>query len=253
MRVLIWVAMGLMLASAPALAEPYISNAVLVANAASSKFENNPHAGVWGLQGSAGLSFTDSHLNFEGDLAYSHAAVHGFTQEQLHLGGNLVWWEPAWRIGASAAGHRIDVPGSVRETQNYGLYGVWFPSGSLTLMTKAGAFSGHAHGNYAGGGTNWYLTPDIYRCSARWTGRASTADFAKRTGPLPSNISLRKIGRCPLSPVTRAPIFQAAFPPMRTRYSSRCAFFSIAAARHPWWAVSAPDLSAGRRRSGRRA
>jgi hypothetical protein len=116
---------------------------------------------VWGLQGSAGLSFTDSHLNFEGDLAYSHAAVHGFTQEQLHLGGNLVWWEPAWRIGASAAGHRIDVPGSVRETQNYGLYGVWFPSGSLTLMTKAGAFSGHAHGNYAGGGTNWYLTPDI--------------------------------------------------------------------------------------------
>ncbi len=178
-------------AAGEATAGPYASNATLIANAATAKSSDGPRVGVWGLAGTEGVSFTNSPISLETDLAYLNATGPGFTSQQYALAENLTWASQALRLGATLGGHGFDNPRGRSGTVNYGVYDIWFPSQSVTLAAKAGAFSGHARGGYAGGAGYWYATPDIgFFGSVDWSGyeaRFQEADWTALAQVLPSH------------------------------------------------------------------
>lgn len=144
-----------------AAADPYVSNATIIANTASAKTAGSPRVQAWGLAGTGGLSFAGSPINLETDLGVIYIAGPRFTANQYAAAENVTLAHPSWRLGATLGGHAFDTPARRSGTLNYGLYGVWFPSDSVTLSVKAGAFSGHARGDYTGGAAYWYVKPDF--------------------------------------------------------------------------------------------
>ncbi|MDE2488291.1 MAG: hypothetical protein KGO51_12925 [Alphaproteobacteria bacterium] len=147
--------------AATANAQAYVANASLIANRADVAFPASPRVRAWGLAGTGTVSINGSRLNFETDLGYSHSASRSFSFSQYAAAENLTWAEPTWRIGATVGDHATRGPAGGLSTTNFGAYGVWFPTRSVTLSAKSGAFSGRAGGAYAGAAAYWYITPDL--------------------------------------------------------------------------------------------
>jgi len=114
-----------------------------------------------GLAGTTGIWFAQTHLDLELDIAYGHSSNPNFHGQQVSSGASLIWAEATWRLGASVGNHFVDKSGPDPQASNYHVYGVWFPSGSLTLQAKGGRFWGNTDGNYRGAAVNWYVTPDF--------------------------------------------------------------------------------------------
>jgi hypothetical protein len=72
-------------------------------------------------------------------------------------------WNQSWgRIGATAGTNEIGGSGSSTTFQNYGAFGVFYPSSQLTLGAKAGQLSGSgSHLDYYGAEVIGYATPNV--------------------------------------------------------------------------------------------
>jgi len=166
-RQLIVMALLLVIRAEIAHAEPVVSNASLILNAAQVDVPNTPTTDSWGIANTTGIWFSPSHVNLELNFACGDASNPNFHAQQGSAGANLIWSESTWRVGASTSRHLMDRSGPDPRATNCGLYGVWFPSGSLTLQGKGGRFSGNTDGKYAGIAANWYVTPNVSLFGAR--------------------------------------------------------------------------------------
>lgn len=151
-------ALALVSMSAPASAE---FSGVLSGNYANSDFSHG--GGSIDSYGVAGGGMFGLAPNWAAqiDAGYHHLSGSGSDANTWNVDGAAFWRAQAGRIGA-AVGYNDTSSGGGHAT-NYGLFGDWYATRSITLGVKGGWFnaSGNSDGEYAGAALTGYVMPDF--------------------------------------------------------------------------------------------
>jgi hypothetical protein len=120
------------------------------------------HLNDWNVDGSVIAPFSGGKWAVQVDGEY-----HGFSGSgaSAHTDGAAVsvMWTPAWgRLGATAGTNEAGGGGASFHFENYGAFGVFYPSSQLTLGVKGGQLhSSGSHVDYWGGQVVGYATPNV--------------------------------------------------------------------------------------------
>lgn len=121
-----------------------------------------PSLDSWGIAGAGRVRTGLWDMNLQLDGGYHHIAIPGPDLDDWNVAGTGFWLGPKGRIGVSV-GYDSLSNGSSFDVTDYGAFGEWWPTDSLTFSGKAGGFSGSfgLDGYYLGGGASAYIHQDF--------------------------------------------------------------------------------------------
>lgn len=116
----------------------------------------------WGLNGGGMFGFGPSWAG-QIDGGYHHLDGNGASANDWNVDGSAFWRADAGRVGAVVGYNSINGGGADLNVTNYGLFGDWYASRSITVGIKGGAFSAshNSDGEYFGAALTGYITPDV--------------------------------------------------------------------------------------------
>jgi hypothetical protein len=122
------------------------------------------HLNDWNVNGSVSAPvYQDLHL--QGDASYQDytGSSGGGSAHTTYVSGTAFWQFAKGRIGATAGYNELGESGAGSvHFENYGAFGVFYPSNQVTLGIKGGALTGSGlNASYEGGEIVGYATPNL--------------------------------------------------------------------------------------------
>jgi hypothetical protein len=119
------------------------------------------HLNDWGVNGSVAAPVL-SNWTVQADGSYDDLTGEGSgSAHTAQISGTAFWSGAKGRIGATAGYNELGSGHSTAHLENYGGFGVLYPTNSLTLGFKGGALVGDGlHTGYVGAEIVGYITPD---------------------------------------------------------------------------------------------
>jgi hypothetical protein len=112
-----------------------------------------------------GMFDVGSQFALQADGGYHHLDISngGGNTNDWNIAGTGFWTGGMGRVGATVGYNSSNGGGSDVHATNYGAFGNWYATRSITFGIKGGGFnaSGNTKGDYAGAALTGYVTPDL--------------------------------------------------------------------------------------------